>query len=107
MMLAALLAALQTAPAPPPPEDVVVTARRAQRLKRLNMVTALDRKTGATRCVFKRRSGDSALDTAVCDAALACVPWVETVEQMRRCLAPTLDALVAGAARWEAREARR
>lgn len=73
-----------------------------ERLKRLRITTKLDRKTGVTRCIFKRRSGDLALDVAVCNAVLACVPKVKTVEEMRSCVAPTMDALVTKGVPWRA-----
>ncbi|WP_375428533.1 hypothetical protein [uncultured Sphingomonas sp.] len=95
MNLLALALAVQTAPPPTAVDNIVVTGRRMERLKRLRMTTKLDRATGVTRCIFKRRSGDPALDAAVCDAVLACVPNVKTVEEMRGCIAPSMDALVA------------
>lgn len=105
ILLAALLAA-QTVSPPTAPDDIVVTGRRMERLKRLRMTTKLDRKTGVTRCIFKRRSGDLALDAAVCNATLACVPKVKTIGEMRGCLAPTMDALVARGVPWQAGAAR-
>ncbi|HXH16256.1 MAG TPA: hypothetical protein VNJ10_09010 [Sphingomonas sp.] len=94
--------AAQTVSAPTSADDIVVTARRMERLKRLRMTTKLDRATGITRCIFKRRSGDPALDAAVCNAVLACVPKVKTIQEMRACVAPAMDALVAKAVRWNA-----
>lgn len=96
-----LLVAAQGQPAAPP-EDVVVTARRAEGLKRLRMTTRVDRRTGVTRCIFKRRSGDPAPDAAVCNAVLACVPTVRTIAEMRACIAPTMDRLVASGIPWQA-----
>lgn len=63
----ALLLAVQavTPPAEPPGEDIVVTARR-RAARRLRIVTKTDRRTGDIRCVFKRRSGDAALDAGMC-----------------------------------------
>lgn len=106
MILAAALLAAQTAPPPATPDDIVVTGRRLERLKRLRMTTKLDRKAGVTRCIFKRPSGDPALDAAVCDAVLVCVPKVKTVEQMRACIAPTMDSLVAKGTPWQAEAAK-
>ncbi|MCZ3249351.1 hypothetical protein NYZ51_19445, partial [Acinetobacter baumannii] len=51
-------------------EDIVVTARR-RAARRLRIVTKTDRRTGDIRCVFKRRSGDAALDAG---CAQACSP---------------------------------
>lgn len=42
------------------------------------------------------------LDMTVCDAVLACVPKVETVDAMRACVAPTMDALTHGGVPWRA-----
>jgi hypothetical protein len=86
---------VQTAPPAAGTGDIAVTGRRMERLKRLRITAKRDRRTGVTRCIFKRRSGDAALDTAVCDAVLACVPKAETVDAMRACVAPTMDALTA------------
>lgn len=95
MMLFALLVVAQVASPPAVQDEIVVTARRMERLKRLRMTTKLDRMTGVTRCIFKRRSGDAALDDAVCEAVLACVPKVRAVQEMRACIAPTMDSMVA------------
>lgn len=81
------------APAPSEEEAITVTGARLAQLKRLNMVTRRDRRTGALICVFKRRSGDPRLDALICDAALACTPTATTVDQMRACMAPTMDPL--------------
>jgi hypothetical protein len=102
MILLTVLLAAQAAPPPAGPDDIVVTGRRMERLKRLRLTTKLDRATGVTRCIFKRRSGDPALDAAVCDAVLACVPKVKAVAEMRSCIAPTMDALVDKQAPWQA-----
>lgn len=96
MMFFALLLVAQAASPPAAQEEIVVTAQRMDRLKRLRMTTKLDRKTGITRCIFKRSSGDPALDDAVCKAVLACVPKVKAVQEMRVCIAPTMDRPVAG-----------
>lgn len=93
-------------PSPSTPEEIVVTGQRMERLKRLRMTTKLDRRTGATHCVFKRRSGDRALDDAVCNAVLACVPKVKTLEEMRVCIAPTMGGLVGMDTPWQANEAK-
>ena len=83
-------------------DDIVVTARRAERLKRLRMTTRIDRKTGVTRCIFKRRSGDPALDAEVCGAVLDWVPRVATIAQMQACIAPTMNHLMDQRAAWTA-----
>lgn len=105
MLLFLILFAAQAAAPPTNPDDIVVTARRMERLKRLRMITRHDGRTGVTHCVFKRRSGDPALDTAVCDAVLACVPKAKTVDEMRGCIAPTMDRLVAKGVPWRAKGA--
>lgn len=102
MILFALLLVAQTASSPIVQDEIVVTARRMERLKRLRMTTKLDRKTGITRCIFKRRSGDPGLDDTVCKAVLACVPKVKAVQEMRVCIAPTMDRLVAQGTPWRA-----
>lgn len=94
MILLAVLAMLQATPSPEAPDPIVVTGHRIEQLKRLRMRTKIDRRSGATRCIFKRRSGDPALDAAVCNAVLACVPKVKTAEEMQLCVAPTMDRLV-------------
>ncbi len=102
MLLFAALLLEQTIAPPVPSEDIVVTGRRTERLKRLRMTTARDPATGATRCVFRRRSGDGALDTEVCNAVLSCVPEAKTIEDMRACVAPTMNRLVAKGVPWQA-----
>lgn len=78
----------QTAPIPPSPEEIVVVGERMRRLK---LETRTDRKTGLIRCVFKRRSGDPAFDTLMCDAVLTCARTVTTRSQMESCIAPRID----------------
>ena len=102
MILFALALAVQAAEPPAASDDIVVTGRRMERLKRLSMVTKLDGRTGVTRCIFKRSSGDPALDATVCNATLACLPKVKTVAALRECIAPTMDALVGKAVPWQA-----
>ncbi len=102
----ALVVAAQPATPPPAPapldeEAITVTGARLAQLKRLNMVTRRDHRTGALMCVFKRRSGDPRLDALICEAALACAPTATTVDQMRACMAPTMDPLTRGI-RWVA-----
>jgi hypothetical protein len=91
MLLAAAILGLlaQTAPTPPPPEEIVVIGERMRRLK---LETRTDRKTGSSKCVFKRRSGDAAFDTLMCDAVLTCARTVTTRSQMESCIAPRIDA---------------
>lgn len=103
MILLAMALMVQTVPPPTEVAEIVVTARRMEQLKRLRMTTKLDRATGVTRCIFKRRSGEPALDVTVCNAVLACVPQVETMDEMRGCIAPTMDALVAKNVPWSAK----
>ncbi|GGE82468.1 hypothetical protein [Sphingomonas prati] len=107
MILLAFALVAQTVPPPAATDDIVVTARRMERLKRLRMTTKLDQATGVTRCIFKRRSDDPALDSAVCNAALACVAKVKTVEEMRACIAPAMNALVAKDVPWSAEAPKR
>lgn len=102
MILLAGLLMVQDALPPAAYTEIVVTGRRLEQLKRMRMTTKRNRKTGVTRCVFKRRSGDFSLDRAVCDAVLACVPNVRTVEEMRVCIAPTMDSLVHQNVPWPA-----
>ena len=108
MILLAVLLSMQAAPVPVPAasDDIIVTARRMEQLKRLRMTTKFNRKTGVTRCVFNRRSGYPALDAAVCNAVLACVPMVKTVDAMRICMKPAMDGLVAKGAGWQAEMAK-
>lgn len=100
MILFAVLVAIQLAPVLIAQDEIVVTAKRLERLKRLSMTTKYDRKIGASRCIFKRRSGDRSLDAIVCNAALACASKVRTLEEARVCVAPTMDALVADGVQW-------
>jgi len=83
-------------------DDIVVTAKRFERLKRLNLAIKHDRKTGTSRCIFKRRSGDPTLDVIVCDVALTCASKVRTSAEARACVAPTMNALVADGVPWQA-----
>jgi len=106
MFLFAALLALQPPVPPLPSEDIAVTGRRMERLRRLRMTTSRGRTTGTTRCVFRRRSGDAARDAEVCTAVLACVPKVNTVEDMHACVAPTMDRLVAKGIPWRAEAAK-
>ncbi|NJC10034.1 hypothetical protein [Polymorphobacter fuscus] len=107
MILLAALLLTQAAAVPAETGDIVVTAQRMERLKRLRMTTKIDRRTGTTRCHFKRRSGDPLLDDAVCNAVLACVPAVRTVQEMQNCIAPTMTALLAADVTWRADAATR
>ena len=102
MIVFATLLAIQSAPAVVIQGDIVVTGKRLESLKRLRMKMKHDRKTGASRCIFQRRSGDPSLDTIVCNAALACAPMVQTLEEARACVAPTMNALVAEGVPWRA-----
>lgn len=102
MILLAVLLAAQTAPLPIAPDDIVVTARRRERLRRLSITVKRDRATGSVRCFFKRRSGQPALDAAVCNAALACAQTAKVMEELRACIAPTMDALIEKGVPWRA-----
>ena len=89
MIFLALLLAVQavTPVAEPPAEDIVVTARR-RAARRLRIVTKTDRRTGDIRCVFKRRSGDTALDAGMCAGLLACAPVARTSAQVTAWVRP-------------------
>ncbi len=99
MIVVALLLAVQavTPVAEPPGEDIVVTARR-RAARRLRIVTKTDRRTGDIRYVFKRRSGDAALDAGMCAGLLACAPMSRTSAQVTACLTPVWKRLIDGAA---------
>jgi hypothetical protein len=81
-------AAARSADAP----DIVVTG---QRLKRIRVSTNHDRKTGLSRCVVKRSSGDGHLDAAVCNAVLVCAQTARAPNDMEACLAPRLSRIAA------------
>jgi hypothetical protein len=91
LLLAAAMLGLQarTAPTTLAPEDVVVVGERMRRLK---LETKTDRKTGSSRCVFKRRSGDGAFDTLMRETVLSCARTVTTLSQMEACIAPRVEA---------------
>lgn len=94
--LALLLAVQAAAPAAePPPEDIVVMARR-RAARRLRIVTKTDRRTGDIRCVFKRRSGDDALDARMCDGLLSCAPTARTSAEVTACMTPVWERLIKG-----------
>ena len=99
MIVAALLLAVQavTPVAEPSAEDIVVMARR-RAARRLRIVTKNDRRTGDIRCVFKRRSGDAALDARMCAGLLACAPVARTSAQVTACMTPVWKRLIDGAA---------
>ncbi|WP_294211579.1 hypothetical protein [uncultured Sphingomonas sp.] len=78
-------------------EDIVVTARR-RAARRLRIVTKTDRRTGDIRCVFKRRSGDAALDAGMCAGLLACAPVARTSAQVTACMTPVWKRLIVGGA---------
>jgi hypothetical protein len=86
-IFAALLLGMQTVPAPAAEDEIVVMAERMRKLK---LQTKTDRKTGITRCVFRRRSGDAAFDAMMCDAVLGCARTVTTRPAMEECMAPHL-----------------
>ena len=73
-------------------EEAIIVV--GQRMRRLKLHTRTDRKTGVSRCVFKRRSGDEAFDTIMCDAVLACGKTVRTTSEMESCVAPSIEAYV-------------
>jgi hypothetical protein len=97
-LLAVLLLASagQAAEAPPTPEDAIVIV--GERMRRLKLATKTERKTGATRCVFKQRSGDEAFDAMMCGAVLGCAKIVRTGKQMEACMAPHINEYAAGLA---------
>ncbi len=99
MIVVALLLAAQTVtpPAEPLGEDIVVMARR-RAARRLRIVTKADRRTGDIRCVFKRRSGDAALDAGMCAGLLACAPVARTNGQVTACMTPVWKRLIDGEA---------
>lgn len=91
-VIGALLMAVQSAaPVEPSPEEVVIIGERMRRLK---LSTKTDRKTGVTRCVIKRSSGDQGFDAAICQGTLSCGAWVRTVPQMNACLKPHVERAV-------------
>ncbi len=91
LLLPAHVQDAQPAPTTPPPsaDEIVVIGERMRRLK---LGTKTDRKTGATICVFRRRSGDPAFDAMMCEAVLSCAKTVKTTAQMEACLGPTVQA---------------
>ncbi len=96
ILLAAALWALQApavqqADSAPEPEIVII----GERMRRLKLITRTDRKTGVTRCLFKRHSGDQAFDRMMCNAVLTCAETVRTRRQMEACLAPHISAFAA------------
>lgn len=88
---------MQVTPPPASAEDIVVIGRR---LKRLSITLKRDHKTGATRCVFKRRSGDLRLDEQVCSAALTCFGHITLVSkaqiqaEMTTCMTSAIATLL-------------
>lgn len=99
MIALALLLSVQavTPVAEPSAEDIVVTGRR-QAARRLRIVTKTDRRTGDIRCIFKRRSGDAALDAGMCEGLLACAPVARTSAQVTACMTPVWKRLIVGGA---------
>jgi len=77
-------------------QDIVVNG---QRLKRIRVDTRRDRKTGLRRCVVRRTSGDPDLDSAFCEAVLACANRARKVKEMERCLLPRLAEIARQPAR--------
>ncbi|MES2338729.1 MAG: hypothetical protein V4537_11575 [Pseudomonadota bacterium] len=102
MMIAAMFLLVAQVQVEPPPDDIVVATKR---LSRLRVVMRKDRATGEMRCVFKRRSGDAALDQGVCDAMVVCTPKVKREADIRPCMEPAIRALLPKA-EWTARRAR-
>jgi hypothetical protein len=86
----AMLAALQADAASAPSADLPDIVVNGQRMKRIKIDTRRDRRTGVQRCVVKRSSGDSGLDTAFCNAVLTCAKTAGTKSDMEVCLAPRL-----------------
>ncbi|WP_162875602.1 hypothetical protein [Sphingomonas crusticola] len=90
LILVAVLAAPAPAPVTAPPDEVVVVG---ERMKRVRVVTRRDRKTGGTRCLVRRTSGDDGLDQAICEATLACAQTETKIEGMIACLNPRMAAV--------------
>ncbi len=91
-ILAAMVLSLQppaTTLSSPPEEGIVIVGERMRRMK---LVTRTDRKSGVSRCVFKRRSGDAEFDNLMCATVLECAKTVTTRAQMEACMKPSLDA---------------
>lgn len=85
LLATALLAPQPVAAAHAPPDDVVVIGERIRRLK---LTTKTDRKTGTTRCIVKRGSGDPSLDATMCDAVRSCAATARTSQAMEACVKP-------------------
>jgi len=66
-------------------------------------VTEYDPKFDTNRCIFERRSGDQRFDTEVCNIARACASKIDEPTEVRVCVAPTINALVADNVSWRAR----
>ena len=90
LILIAVLTAPAPAPALPSADEIVVVE---ERMKRIRVVTRRDRKTGTTRCLIRRTSGDAVLDGAICEATLACAQTETKAEGMIACLKPRFAAV--------------
>ena len=90
LILIGVIAAQAAPPAPVPSDEVVVIG---ERMKRIRVVTRRDRKSGATLCIVRRTSGDAGLDSAICDATLACAQTETKTEGMIDCLNPRIAAV--------------
>jgi hypothetical protein len=85
----------QIAPRLPPQEDIIVVGERMRRVK---LVTKVDRRSGLTQCIFKRRSGDDSFDNIMCDSAIACTETVtaNSRPKMEVCMGEHISAYVDG-----------
>ena len=54
----------------PAPDDIVVLG---ERMRKFRFNVRQDQKTGTLTCKIKRKSGDAALDAAMCEEAKVCV----------------------------------
>lgn len=89
-----LLAGILIAQAPPPPAEqapeIVVVG---QKLRRIRLVTRVDKKTGERRCILRRSSGDTGIDAVMCEAAVACGSTETEVAGMERCMGIRIEAI--------------
>lgn len=88
-LLAGLLVQAEAPPAAVTSPEILVLA---ERMRRIRLETRTDRRSGASSCVFKRRSGDAQFDTIMCTTLLACAPTVKTAAAMEACMAPAMSA---------------
>lgn len=89
---ALLISPEQADSSPTSSQDEIVIL--GERMRRIRLGTKTDRRTGLTRCVVKRPSGDPSFDTMMCNALLACAKTVRTESQMEACMRPSMNAYV-------------